>query len=85
MRLTARLIAIALVPIALYWLVVNAWAFFSFAPTMAAFDGESMAGSDQVIGFLVYGALPATVVLALSIWIWRATRRPRRVFRAKPS
>jgi hypothetical protein len=86
MRVVARLSAIALALAGLYWVSANAWFFFSWGPTMAAFDGEPPASrSDQVLAFLMYGGTPALFALAVSAWVWRATRRPRRSLSANPS
>jgi hypothetical protein len=86
MRVVARLSAIALALAGLYWASANAWFFFSWGPGMAAFDGELPASrSDQVLAFLIYGGAPALLAIAVSAWVWRATRRPRRSFSVNPS
>ena len=86
MRVIARLGAVAIAIAALYWLTVNAWFFFSWVPTMAQFEPEPVPSLvEQGLMFLVYGCSPAILALVVCVWIWRATRKPRSGFSAKPS
>ena len=81
----ARLGAVALALAGVYWVTANAWMVFSWGPTMTEFEGlPRESRSSQVVTFLVYGA-PGLLILAASVWIWRATRKPSRGFSAKPS
>ena len=79
MRVVARLFAVALALVGVYWVAANAWFFFSWWPTMAAFDSDPTPSlSDKVFALVLYGGVPGVLAIAVSVWIWRATRRSRR-------
>ncbi len=72
-----RAFAISLGLAGLYFISANAWWFFEWVPTFAAFEGEEVPSrAESWAAFLPYAAV-GVVAVALAAWIFLVTRRPR--------